>query len=123
MTNFIKDVKELQEAYLTFKSKSELFDLKYRDHFYSLIDRYESATGGYIEKDISGLVSFEEDCFEIEKKGYEGSWLKDYPLELLTDPEYLVSLEAKKAEKDRLRFEENRRQEILKLEALKAKYE
>lgn len=33
MSNFIKDVKELQEAYLSFKSKSELFDLKYRDHF------------------------------------------------------------------------------------------
>lgn len=123
MCDFKTDINELIDILQKSKDHRNAFNKKYNEHIQKLIHRYDEVTGGYTQRGKSGILAFSDGNFKIQHDGYEGKWIEEYPIELLTDISFIESLELEQRKRIAERKEQNKQEELKQLEKLKAKYE
>lgn len=122
-SSFEEDILEAKRLFSGFDTATNLIEFKHRARFYDLIKRYEEAKGSGIQRGISKIASFSKTTFRVIHDGYESSYSVDYPLELLTDPDFILRVEEKRQLKIKEQSDFYKAQEKKKFLELKAKYE
>lgn len=123
MSNLKNDLETVKQVLSQSIDHRNRFNEKYKEEIRSLINRYDDVTGGYTQRGKSGVLAVDENIFKIKHYGYEADWTEDYPIELLTNPNFILLLEEKFEEEKQKRIAKSREEDLIKLEQLKAKYE
>lgn len=123
MSNLKNDLEKVKRVLSQSIDHRNSFNSKYNTEIRELISRYDAVTGGYTQRGKSGIISFNDNVFKIKHYGYEADWTEEYPIELLTNPNFILELEQKAKDKEQKRLVESREKDLVKLAQLKAKYE
>lgn len=123
MSNLKNDLEEVRRVLSQSIDHRNAFNAKYNTEIHELISRYDAVTDGYTQRSKSGIISFNDTVFKIKHYGYEADWIEEYPIELLTNPNFILGLEQKAEDKKQKCLAKSREEDLLKLEQLKAKYE
>lgn len=127
MSNLSKDFIELLDVLQKSSDHQNTFNSNHDAAIRVLMHRYDDVAGNYTQLGKSGIIAIADKCFKVTHYGYEVDWTDEYPIELLTDPTFILNLEKeqrdKKAADDAARKLKTEKAELKKLAELKAKYE
>lgn len=123
MSNLKNDLEQVKRVLSQSIDHRNAFNNKYNTEIRDLINRYDAVTDGYTQRSKSGILFIDDNVFKIKHYGYEADWTEEYPVALLTDPNFILGLEQKAKDKEQKRLVESREKDLVKLAQLKAKYE